>query len=85
MSLDNYASLVDPREHVRSSLRLVTEKSNAMCKILPITFKGLTRAWYNNLKPGSIAGFIDLCAKLVTCFSISIPAKQSSMKFFRVT
>lgn len=85
MSLNNYASLADPREHVRSSLKLVIEKSNAMCKILPITFRGLTRAWYNNLKPGSIAGFIDLFAKLVARFSTSIPTKQSSMKFFRVT
>jgi len=40
-----------------------------MCKILPTTFKGSIKAWYNNLEPGLVASFSDLYAKLVAYFS----------------
>jgi hypothetical protein len=49
-----------------------------MCKIFLTTFKGSIRVWYNNLKSSSITNFGDLYTKLVTQFSISIPAKKAS-------
>jgi hypothetical protein len=55
-----------------------------MCKILPTTFRGNVRRWYNNLKSGSILGFQDLCAKLVARFSTSIPTKKSSTELFGI-
>jgi len=50
MNLDNYDSLADPREHmqnIRSSLDLIIQDHDSMCKIFLSTFKGSTRAWYN--------------------------------------
>jgi hypothetical protein len=58
---------------------LFIQDNHVMCKILPATFKGSVRAWYNNLEPGSITSFGDLCAKLVARFNSSIPAKMSSL------
>jgi hypothetical protein len=81
MTLDNYDGLVDPREHVqnmRSNLVLVIQDSNAICKILPTTFRGSAPAWYNNLKPRFVMGFYDLYAKLVSQFSTSKLTKRSS-------
>jgi len=63
MSLDNYDGLVDLREHVQnmhSSLELVVQDNDAMCKILLITFKESACAWYDNLESGSIEEFRDL-------------------------
>jgi len=60
MSLDTYDGLTDPWEHiqnVRGSLELVIHNNDVMCKILPTTFKGNVRRWFNNLKSGSILGF----------------------------
>jgi hypothetical protein len=56
-----------------------------MWKIFPTTFRDLVRAWYNNMKLGSIASFSDLCAKLVTRFSTDILAKKSSTELFGIT
>jgi hypothetical protein len=53
-----------------------------MCKIFPTTFRGFTRAWYNNLELNSIEGFSDLCAKLVACFSTNIPTRKTFIKLF---
>jgi hypothetical protein len=55
-----------------------------MCKILPTTFRGNMRTWYNNLKSGSILSFQDLYVKLVTRFSTSIPTKKSSIELFGI-
>jgi len=52
-----------------------------MCDIFPTTFRGSAHAWYNNLEPNSIAGFIDLCAKLEVRFGTSIPGKEPSHSF----
>ena len=87
MCLDMYDGSTDPREHiqnVRGSLELVIHDNDVMCKILPTTFRGNVRRWYNNLKSGSILGFQDLCAKLVARFSTSIPAKKSSTELFGI-
>ena len=56
-----------------------------MCKILPTTFRGSVRAWYNKLELGLVASFSDLCAKLVACLGTSIPAKKSSTELFGIT
>jgi hypothetical protein len=56
-----------------------------MCKILPTTFRGSVRAWYNKLELSLVASFSDLYAKLVACFSTSIPAKKSSTELFGIT
>jgi len=88
MSLDNYDGLVDLREHVQnmhSSLELVIQDNDAMCKILLITFKESACAWYDNLESGSIEEFRDLWPKLVAYFKISIPIKKSSINLFGVT
>jgi hypothetical protein len=85
--LDSYDRLTNPWEliqNVRGSLELVSHDNDIMCKILPTTFKGNVRIWYNNLKPKSIMSFQDLRFKLVTCFSTSIPTKKISTKLFGV-
>ena len=87
MCLDMYDGSTDPQKHiqnVRGSLELVIHDNDVTCKILPTTFKGNVRRWYNNLKLGSILGFQDLCAKLVACFSTSIPTKKSSTELFGI-
>jgi len=81
MTLDNYDELANPWEHIQnmhSNLELVIQDIYGMCKILLMTFRWSTRAWYNNLKPDSITGFKDIYTKLVLHFSINIPAKKSS-------
>lgn len=70
---------------MRSNMDLFIQDNNVMCKILPATFKGSVRAWYNNLEPGSITSFGDLCAKLVARFNSSIPAKMSCIELFGIT
>jgi hypothetical protein len=87
MSLDTYDGSTDPREHiqnVRGSLELVIHENDVMCKILPTTFRGNVKRWYNNLKSGSILGFQDLYAKLVARFSTGIPTKKSSTELFGI-
>jgi hypothetical protein len=69
MTLNNYDGLTDPREYVQNvqnSLELVIQGSHAMCKIIPITFRGLIRVWYNNLESDSITSSSDLYVNLVT-------------------
>jgi hypothetical protein len=88
ITLDNYDGLIYPWEHVQNmyrNLELVIQDSDAKCKTFLTTFRGSTWAWYNNLKPNSIMGFNDLCAKLISWFSTSILAKRSFMKLFSVT
>jgi len=63
--------------------RVVT--SYAICKILPITFRGSIYAWYNNLDLDFIISFGDLCSMLVTQFCTSVLAKRISTKLFGVT
>jgi hypothetical protein len=61
--LDTYDGLADPREYVLnvlSSLELVIQDSDSMCKIFLITFWRSTCAWYNSLELSSIEGF-SLC------------------------
>jgi hypothetical protein len=88
ISLDSYDDIADPREHVQNvynNLDLIIQKKNSMYKILPITFWGSTHTRYNNLEPGSIKRFSNLCAKLVIRFSTNIHAKKSFIKLFGVT
>jgi len=88
MYLDNYDGLTDPREHVQnicSNLELVIQDSHVICKIIPITFRGSVRTWYNNLELGSVASFSDLYAKLLAHFNISIPTRKSSTELFGIT
>ena len=87
MNLDSYDGLTNPREHIQNikgSLELVIHDNNIMCKILPTTFRGNMRTWYNNLKSGLILSFQDLYTKLVTRFSTSIPTKKSSIELFGI-
>lgn len=86
-SLDTYDELTDPRDHlhnVRGSLELVIHDNDVMCKILPTTFRGNMRTWYNSLKSRSILSFQDLYVKLVACFSTTFPMKKSSAELFGV-
>jgi hypothetical protein len=86
-SLDTNDELTDPRDHfqnVRGSLKLVIHDNDVMCKILPTTFRGNVRTWYNSLKSGSILSFQDLYANLVACFSTNIPMKKSFAELFGV-
>jgi hypothetical protein len=86
ITLNNYDGLTDPREHiqnVRNSLELVIQDNHTIWKIILMTFKGVVRVWYNNIKPGSIANFNDL--KLVGHFSTSISAKVSFNELFGIT
>jgi hypothetical protein len=66
---------------MRNSLELIIQDHDSMCKIFPTTFIGSARAWYNNLEPNFIEGVGDLWAKLVACFSTSIPAMKISIDF----
>lgn len=88
ISLDSYDGIAGPRERVQNvynNLDLIIKKKNSMYKILPITFRGSAHARYNNLEPGSIKRFGDLCANLVIRFNTSIPTKKSFTKLFGVT
>jgi len=88
MTLDNYDGLTDLREHVQNmhrNLELVIQDDNAMCKILSMTFIGLTRVWYNNLKLVSIMDSNNFCAKLVSWFNTYIPVKKSFIELFSIT
>jgi hypothetical protein len=47
ISLDNYDGLANLREHVQnmhSSLELIIQDNDRMCKIFPTTFRGFARA-----------------------------------------
>jgi hypothetical protein len=80
ISLDNYDWLTNPMENVqnmRSSLELVIQYHDSICKLLLTTFRGSVLAWYN-LEPNSIEGFSNLYAKLMTHFSTNIHAKKNS-------
>jgi len=79
MTLNNYDGLTDPREYIQNvqgSLELDIQGSHAMCKIIPITFRGLIRVWYNNLESDSITSSSDLYANLVTWFNIKNLRKE---------
>jgi hypothetical protein len=42
-NLDNYDGLTNPRKHmqnVRSVIKFMTQKSAAICKNFPVTFRG---------------------------------------------
>ena len=95
MTLENYVGLLDPREYIQvlwyiyiynahKNLELVIQDGDTIYKILFMIFKGLARAWYNNLKPGSIMSFNYPCAKLVSWFNTNILTKRSSIKLFDV-
>ncbi|KAJ6991066.1 hypothetical protein NC653_019320 [Populus alba x Populus x berolinensis] len=77
-NLDRYNGLINSRKHMqnfRTILELVTQKSDAMCKISPTIFHGFAQVWYHNLEPDSIFSLHDLYAKLISCFNTSIPTK----------
>jgi hypothetical protein len=65
---------------------LIIHDNHFICKILPTTFIGSVRTWYNNPKSDSVISFNDLCIKLVARFSTSILArKSSSTELFEIT
>jgi len=68
MTLNNYNELTYLKKHVQNvcnSPKLIIQDNLIMCKILLITFKGSIRAWYNNLKPGLVISFNDLCLRII--------------------
>lgn len=88
ITLANYDGLTDHQEHVqniRNTMELVIQDSHVICKILPTTFRGSIKAWYNSIEQGSIISFNDLCIKLMARFSTSILARKSTIKLFRIT
>jgi hypothetical protein len=66
-------------------VELIIHDNHFICKILPTTFRGSVRAWYNNPKSDSVISFNDLCIKLVARFSTSILARKSSTELFGIT
>ena len=85
MTLDNYDGLTEHVQNIRNTLKLVIQDNHVICKILPTTFKGSIRAWYNNLEQGSITSFNNLYTKLISCFNTSILPRKSSIKIFGIT
>ena len=84
ISLENYDGLTNPREHVKnihSSLELIIQDHDSMCKLFPTTFKRFGCAWNNNLKPNSIEGFNYLYVKLVARFNTGIPSNKPLQSF----
>jgi hypothetical protein len=60
MTLDNYDEFTNHREHVQNmhdGLELVIRDNHAICKTLPMTFRGSIKAWFNNLEIGSVTSF----------------------------
>jgi hypothetical protein len=88
ISMDNYDGLANLMKHVQnmcSSLDLVIQHNNVICKIFLTTFRGSARICYNNLDLGSIEKFSDLFSKLVAHFNTTILAKRIFIELFRVT
>ncbi|KAJ6993877.1 hypothetical protein NC653_016871 [Populus alba x Populus x berolinensis] len=63
----------------------MTQDTDAIYKVIPITFCGSACTWYHSLELNSIIHFHDLSSKLIYCFSINIPTKKSTTKFFTIT
>lgn len=72
-------------QNMCSSLDLVIQHNNVICKIILTTFRGSARICYNNLDLGSIEEFSDLCSELVAHFNTTILAKRIFIELFRVT
>jgi len=88
INMDNYDGLTDLMKHVQimcSSLDLVIQHNNIICKIIFTTFRGFAHVWYNNLDLDSIEEFSDLCSKLVAHFSTTILSKRIFIELFGVT
>jgi hypothetical protein len=63
-NLESYDGLIGPKGHVQNIiniLKLVTTKSDDMCKISPTTFLGFTRVLYHSLKPRSSRKLYEAC------------------------
>jgi hypothetical protein len=87
-NLDNYDGLTNPRKHmqnVRSVIKFMTQKSAAICKNFPVTFRGSPKVWYHSLELSSILGLHDLYIKLISYFSTNILIKKSMTKLFTIT
>lgn len=53
----------DPLDHLetyKTLMHLQAFLDEIMCRAFPLTLKGLTRAWFRRLKPGSVDSFLDL-------------------------
>lgn len=67
-SFDGFFYPVSYIQLYQDHIEVTNAMENLMFKIFPLTLVGLTREWYDMLRPKSIQSFEQLCLEFVTKF-----------------
>ena len=76
-----YDGSQDPINHLESFktlMHLQGVPNEIMCRVFPITLKGLARLWFNKLAPNTVSTFNKLSGHFVTHFIGGQRYKRSS-------
>ena len=81
LQVEVYDGSQDPIDHLESFktlMHLQGVPNEIMCRVFPITLKGLARLWFNKLTPNTVSTFKKLSGHFVTHFIGGQRYKRSS-------
>ena len=81
LQVEVYDGSQDPIDHLESFktlMHLQGVPNEIMCRVFPITLKGLARLWFNKLAPNTVSTFNKLSGHFVTHFIGGQRYKRSS-------